>query len=94
MSTTTGAVQVRTAPTIRMWQAFALAAAIALGMFLGLIIGRATAEDVGRVTPAVTATFDPAEFADAPGRGHVLPRPAFDPDDYAQYAGTGHVPPG
>lgn len=32
-------------------------------------------------------------FADAPGRGHVIPRPAFDPTDYAQYAGTGHVPP-
>jgi hypothetical protein len=93
MSTTTGAIQVRTVPTVKIWQALALAAAIALSVLLGLIIGRATAEDGGRVTPAVTTTFDPAEFGGALGRGHVIPRPTFDPDDYAQFAGTGHVPP-
>jgi hypothetical protein len=77
-------------PTVKIWQALALAAAIALSVLIGVLVGRATAEDTGRVTPAVTTTFDPAEFAGALGRGHVNPRPT-DLDDYARYLGPGHV---
>lgn len=89
-TTTGGAIQIGAAPKVRMWQVVLLAAAIALSMVLGLVIGRATGADTTQVRPASTIVLDPSQPL---GRGHAIPRENFGPVDQAGEPSTGYPGP-
>jgi hypothetical protein len=86
MSAQTQTIRVRIFPGLRMWQALAVAAAIALSLVLGILIGRSDA-------PAGAATTVGSEdLSRYACTGHV-PNPACRTVDVG-YVHTGHVPPG
>lgn len=87
-TTTSGAIQIGAAPRVRVWQVLLIAAAIAVSLMLGLVIGRATGADTTQVRPETTAVFDPSG---AVGKGHAIPRQNYNPP--ADEVATGYLGP-
>jgi len=86
MSAQTQTIRVRILPGLRMWQALAVAAAIALSLMLGILIGRSDAP------AAANPTVAPRDLGAYACTGHV-PNPACRTVDVG-YVHTGHIPPG
>lgn len=87
MSAKTETIHVRISPGLRVWQVLLVAAALVVCLFLGLVLGRASA-------PAgVEHTFNPREFAPYVCTGHV-PNPACELKIARGSGHTAHVPAG
>lgn len=87
MSAKTETIRVRISPGVRVWHVLLVAAALVASLFLGLVLGRASA-------PAgAEHTFNPRELAPFICTGHV-PNPACVLKVARAYGQTAHVPPG